>query len=92
MILHDSGLGVIKGYLRPDGSYWIDEFILKPEHRGQGKAKLLASCLPVKCESLAIPLVRKGHTLSSSQLIAFYLSVGFTLCPDQFGNPIMRNY
>lgn len=90
IIYHDK-TGIIKGYIRPDGYWWIEEFEIYPEYRKKGLSKNLATHLPAKCKLLAYPLFNKqGEHISQKDLIKFYESLGFKLMIDELGNSIMQ--
>jgi predicted GNAT superfamily acetyltransferase len=76
MLIYDGDLGYIKGYKQKNGYWWISEFVLHAELRGQGKAKELAQYLPDRCQLMATPIPGEKPTLSTEQLLRFYTSLG----------------
>lgn len=89
-IIYEDETGYIKGYLRKDGYWWIEELVIYLKLRGKGLAKKLASHIPQKSKLLAYPLLNlKGRKLSKDQLINFYISLGFKEKIDEYGNSIM---
>lgn len=89
-LFYKNDYGYIKGYMRPDGYFWVDKIYVYPEYRGQGKAKELASHIPKKAMLLAQPLYVKGeNVMDKDNLIKFYSSLGFQEQPDSNDNMIM---
>jgi GNAT superfamily N-acetyltransferase len=90
-IIYQDDIGYIKGYLKPNGYWFIETFYINPEFRGKGLAKDLAKHIPQKAELLAQPLIVKGQQgLDRQLLINFYKSIGFKKFPDSNDNMIMR--
>jgi len=90
-IIYEDETGYIKGYLKPDGYWWIKEFVINPKFRNKKLAKTLASHLPQKCKLLAYPLMNsEGPKLSPENLIKFYQSIGFYITKDKYDNQIMQ--
>jgi len=75
--IYEDETGYIKGYQADDGRWWIMEFAIKPEYRGKGKARELATHLPWKCRLYAHPTAEA--TIGVGDLIKFYESLGFVL-------------
>jgi GNAT superfamily N-acetyltransferase len=82
-------IGYIKGYWRPDGYFWISEFVINKEFRGKGLARNLAVNIPQKCMLQAQPLFNMGGSIPLEKLVSFYESLGFIKTPDFYGNVIM---
>ena len=75
--IYEDVTGYIKGYQADDGRWWIMEFAVKPEYRGKGKARELASHLPWQCRLYAHPTA--DSTMGLDDLIKFYERLGFEL-------------
>lgn len=88
-IIYQDDTGYIKGYLRQDGYYWIEEIVVKEDLRGQGFGRKLAQHLPQKSKLLAQPMFNLGNVLDKVNLIKFYESLGFKQTKDEFDNIIM---
>lgn len=79
--------GHIKGYLRPDGYYWIQQFTVLPEYRGRGYGHMLAKLLPQKCKLFAYPMMNgAGPHITPEALVRFYEGIGFRKITE---DPIM---
>lgn len=77
-MIYEDETGYIKGYLRGDGFWWIEKFVIHPEFRGKGYARKLAAHLPDHSGLLAYPMFQmKGKVLGIEPLVKFYESLGF---------------
>lgn len=89
-MIYKDKTGHIKGYLRTDGYWWIEEFFIRPNFRRKGIGRKLSSHLPRKCKLLAQPLYNgDGPHITKDALIKFYISLGFEEIQNEYGNTIM---